>query len=370
MFWVVFLALLCVALFAVCASLGVYTLTLERKVKDADEGRRNGREANPYDTYGDVKVKMPSSFDTHEQLVVTPEGAEVTEREPDALVNCSAGQKIPPRMFQSYSTSELPYRMAKAVEGLTRMHAGMAYEFYDDKGMYKWLGEHCTPRVLEAVQAVKPGAYKCDIFRLAKLYVDGGWYFDIYFDSLEDGHTTTGMFHNLAEYAEDTELVLVEDRPSEYPWGVYQAMLGAKPKHPVLGYVLDRIVDDVLNRVRPDTALGLTGPMAFGRYMREFLVREQRHAPRHLRAGKHLSKTVVHWLEDKQYTLMNGTTNQPMMRTKYMGFRHDQTPGLHYGVMFLNGDLYDETSRPAVSSKRPAAPGRVNRSEVEARLVR
>lgn len=353
---VILLALLIVALVAGVVTLCVCTL---RKPHNDTVERRNGKEANQHDLNASVTVTMPTTVKEGERLTVRPSGVQIRQRPMSTPVRgCPL---IPRRMFQSYKTSALPYRMAKSVEGMLSMHEEMLYEFYDDDNMYKWLEEHCTDRVVEAVKSVKPGAYKCDIFRLAKLYKDGGWYFDIFFDSMAE--ESAESCHRLADYPDDTDLVLVEDRPNEDPWAVYQAMLGAKPKHPLIGYVLDRIVEDVQNRKRPECALSLTGPRAFGKYMREYLTKTGGDVPNRIDAGRTIPHTVIHWLEDYKFELMREDSTQPMMRTKYFGYRQDQPRSTHYGQMFLRGDIYT-TRSPVIPSEA------VRGTTVEARLLK
>ena len=58
-------------------------------------------------------------------------------------------------------------------------NSGWDYRFYSDKDARLFLQTHFPPEVLEAFDALIPGAFKADLFRYCVLFICGGVYADI-----------------------------------------------------------------------------------------------------------------------------------------------------------------------------------------------
>jgi mannosyltransferase OCH1-like enzyme len=59
------------------------------------------------------------------------------------------------------------------------VHSGWEYKFYSDAQAVDFLSIHFPPEVLEAYNALIPGAFKADLFRYCVLLIHGGFYADI-----------------------------------------------------------------------------------------------------------------------------------------------------------------------------------------------
>ena len=57
--------------------------------------------------------------------------------------------------------------------------SGWDYRFYDDKSSVEFLQTHFPPEVIEAYDALIPGAFKADLFRYCVLLIYGGVYVDV-----------------------------------------------------------------------------------------------------------------------------------------------------------------------------------------------
>ena len=115
---------------------------------------------------------------TTENLVPPPVVAEWTvtlpqySRDPERLI---------PRMVHQTWMEELE---AERYPNMSRMaqsfrKAGWEYHFWSDDDATTFLQTHFPPPVLEAYLALKPGAFKADLFRYCVLLIMGGVYADV-----------------------------------------------------------------------------------------------------------------------------------------------------------------------------------------------
>lgn len=58
-------------------------------------------------------------------------------------------------------------------------NSGWEYRFYDDNAITKFLSTYFPPEIIQAFDAVIPGAFKADIFRYCVLLIHGGVYADV-----------------------------------------------------------------------------------------------------------------------------------------------------------------------------------------------
>lgn len=67
--------------------------------------------------------------------------------------------------------------MSRLVESW--QNSGWEYKFYDDDAITEFLSTHFPPEILEAFDAITPGAFKADLFRYCVLLIYGGIYADV-----------------------------------------------------------------------------------------------------------------------------------------------------------------------------------------------
>lgn len=87
---------------------------------------------------------------------------------------------VPRIIHQTYFeelTKEKYPNMSRLVESLKR--SGWDYRFYSDDDARNFLSTHFPAEVREAYDALRPGAFKADLFRYCALLIHGGAYFDV-----------------------------------------------------------------------------------------------------------------------------------------------------------------------------------------------
>ena len=158
---------------------------------------------------------------------------------------------IPKVIYQSWKTKKLPEYAQKNAELLKKLNPEYEYVLYDDNDCRKFLLDNFGKNYLNAFDALIPGAYKCDFWRYAILYVKGGVYMDIDLTPLVPFST---ILPNTAE------LVSVTDRHvNGYP-GIYQAFIATIPQHPIMLNCLQFTFSNIVNRIELSHNLSITGP--------------------------------------------------------------------------------------------------------------
>lgn len=164
---------------------------------------------------------------------------------------CPAPTSIPPILIQTYKRP-IPPPMRAAMDTWPKHNPWLRTRFYDDEACVSFLRKFFPPRVLNAYAALRPPAFRADLFRYAALYVHGGFYADAPMVCNEP----------LPDMMRHAPAVAVLD---DFPRAVYNAFLGLPPGHPVAARALLRAVANVEARKQPKTTskmrcIDVTGP--------------------------------------------------------------------------------------------------------------
>jgi tetratricopeptide (TPR) repeat protein len=154
--------------------------------------------------------------------------------------------RIPPRLGQYWDSASPPVDVARLMESWRAAHPRHAWRLFDDAAARVFLAAHYEPSVLLAYARAQAVAQRADLFRLAWLYVSGGFWLDADDRCLQplDGFVPP-----------QAELALVQEE-----FGTAgNNFIGAVPRHPVIGAALAMGVDAV-NRGDADLLWLSTGP--------------------------------------------------------------------------------------------------------------
>lgn len=121
--------------------------------------------------------------------------------------------------------------------------SGWDYRFYKDEDCVLYVQQNYPRRFVDAYDAVLPGAFKADLFRLLVLFKDGGVYSDI--DVQLD--VDLDMF-----ITNDLSFFVPRDVPLDYwpnsNYCLWNGLLGAAPGHPIVAKAIEDVVTTILNR--------------------------------------------------------------------------------------------------------------------------
>ncbi len=169
---------------------------------------------------------------------------------------------IPRKIFQTWESSEVTPSTFQAANAWVTHNSNWEYNFYNEIERRGFIKNNFSISVLNAYDALIPGAYKADLWRYCILYVYGGVYADIKIipcTSLDD----------ILEL--DTEFTSAKERHGSHhlKGAIWNTFICSKPQHPFLKRSIDKIVDNVVRNDYGKNALYPTGPFLLGNAINE-----------------------------------------------------------------------------------------------------
>jgi hypothetical protein len=165
---------------------------------------------------------------------------------------------IPKKIYQSWKTKTLPEKMGKLVERTKQMNPEYDYELWDDADCRKFLLDNFGQNYADAFDILIPGAFKCDFWRYAVLYINGGIYMDL-------DMTPEIPFREILR--DNDEFVSIVDMKAVFRprCAIYQAFIACRPKHPVMLASLQIAFNNIVTRrYEVFENLSITGPVVVG----------------------------------------------------------------------------------------------------------
>lgn len=166
------------------------------------------------------------------ELIVTPPAY---HRDPSRLIPRIVHQT----WFEKLSVDKYP-NLSRLVESFRR--SGWEYKFYSDEDAQNFLSTHFPAEVREAYDALRPGAFKADLFRYCVLLIYGGVYADV--DILLESTLDYSV-------ADDVGFMVPVDEPGspvDKRMCLWNGLIAAAPAHPFLLQVIETVVNQVRNR--------------------------------------------------------------------------------------------------------------------------
>jgi hypothetical protein len=121
--------------------------------------------------------------------------------------------------------------------------SGWDYRFYTDATARVYIQEHYPDRFVEAYDAILPGAFKADLFRLCVLLKEGGIYADI--DVQLDVNLDSFLTNNLSFFVPRDVAI---DHWPRANYCLWNGLLGAAPGHPIIARAVEDLMNRILNR--------------------------------------------------------------------------------------------------------------------------
>lgn len=172
------------------------------------------------------------------------------EQPPFNYIGKTYNSVIPLKIFQTWSSSELPPKMKECVDELKRLNPEFEYHFFNDTDRENFIKENFDFDVLYAYRKLIPGAYRADLFRYCVLYIHGGIYLDIKFKPFKG--------FKFIELTEKEHFCW--DLP-ESNYGISNGLMVAKPGNTYLLNAIKKVVYNVKNNFYGNSCLAVTGPL-------------------------------------------------------------------------------------------------------------
>ena len=205
--------------------------------------------------------------------------------------------------------------MQQNLDRLRQLNPEFSFHLYTDEDCLTFIQKHFTSDVADAFQALLPGAYKADLWRLCILYVYGGYYMDIKLSPLKK--------FRLIELSENEHYVL--DRPKQ-SLHIYNALMVCKANNPFLFQCIRQIVHHVDIKYYGNSTLSPTGPELLGR----------------IAASYKLNIDLVYPMAYPDHIMYKGVLilrNYPLYRNEQL--QHERlVQRKHYSTAWFNHEVY------------------------------
>lgn len=228
---------------------------------------------------------------------------------------------IPKNVFLTWETKNLPPKMKNSVNKLKKENSEFTYYFYDKDQRRDYISKNFDKEVLNAYDALIPGAYKADLWRYCILYKIGGIYLDIKLCTI-NGFKLINLTDK-EYFARD----IVESGH-----GVINGLLVCMPRNEKMLKCINQIVVNVKNKYYGKNSLEPTGPMLLVKQFNENELKNFENM--HLSIDKCPTKCII-------------LNNTPILEY-YKGYQEDknelflQNNTKEYGELWKNREIYDE----------------------------
>jgi len=173
------------------------------------------------------------------------------------LVITNTQINIPNDIYQVWHSKNIPSKMQKCIAKLKDENPEFNFHLYDEDSCRTFIKTHFDKDVLEAYNLLVPSAYKADLWRYCVLYINGGIYLDVKYES-KNGF----KFIQLV----DKEYFVLE-RPGFWKkdhFGIYNGLIITKQSNRILHECIKEIVKNVKNKYYGINSLYPTGPGLVG----------------------------------------------------------------------------------------------------------
>uniref|UniRef100_A0A6C0K513 Glycosyltransferase n=1 Tax=viral metagenome TaxID=1070528 RepID=A0A6C0K513_9ZZZZ len=240
---------------------------------------------------------------------------------------------VPLVIYQSWKSHEVPKEMRDNILRLLETNPEFDYYLYSDEECAAFIADNYDKDVLAAFHALKPGAFKSDLWRYCILYKLGGVYLDIKYYSTVP----------LIGVIDENPTVFVKDSTA---WrvtydifgagSIYNGFMISPPKNEVFKLCIDEIVESCKHRLYRKNVLDITGPSLLGRilknkYSSEYIQSLQFSYYEHL-----ITTTRYAYITYKNKHILK---QYEVYRNEQDGmFKKDSSK--HYFILYAKGDVY------------------------------
>jgi inositol phosphorylceramide mannosyltransferase catalytic subunit len=168
--------------------------------------------------------------------------------------------EIPAILHQTWRTTELPSPFAEWRAGWIANHPDWSHRFYSDAAIRRVISDR-APQWLQTFETLPRMIQRVDFFRYLILYLDGGLYADIDMicylpcDPLLKGASCVLSIENYLGKYFQTKFGY------QQPWQLANFVLAARPNHPFLAALLEKIARLAATPIPNDDCVeDITGP--------------------------------------------------------------------------------------------------------------
>jgi hypothetical protein len=181
---------------------------------------------------------------------------------------------VPLVIYESWKSHEVPKGMRNNILRLLETNPEFDYYLYSDEECAAFISDNYDDEVLAAFHALKPGAYKSDLWRYCILYKLGGVYLDIKY------YSTVPLIRIIDEnptvFVRDADSYSVQIPAGDFSFQtcLYNGFIVSPPKNEIFKLCIDEIVESCKKRLYRRNNLDVTGPCLLGRIIQQVYTSE------------------------------------------------------------------------------------------------
>lgn len=248
-----------------------------------------------------------------------------------AFIKSEVTQKIPKKIYQVWLQAEkdelgelqVPEDMKPVIESWKKLNPDYEYELFNEEKIKTFLKDNFPPIYLQTYNLLLPRAFRADFWRYCILYKYGGVYSD----------SKMTLLKPLSQIIRSNDEFVICNDGGDL---IAIAFMAFPPKHPLLEHVIYQIINNVTQRYKTDSPLGLTGPLLFGRIFKLYVG---------------ISGPISHGFTDQyqilKFTSKDGyfydTNNVKIIKYLYETYKkNDNQEWNHYPTLWSNDILFDD----------------------------
>jgi mannosyltransferase OCH1-like enzyme len=234
---------------------------------------------------------------------------------------------VPLVIYESWKSHEVPKGMRDNILRLLETNPEFDYYLYSDEECAAFIADNYDKDVLTAFHALKPGAYKSDLWRYCVLYKFGGIYMDI------KCYSTVPLINIIDE----NPTVFVKDEGAPWVTGdffgqmcLYNGFMISPAKNEVFKLCIDEIVESCKNRLYRNNVFDITGPCLLGRIV------ERKHSREYMEKLQFVFNPFSDIISYKDTVILR----------QYDSYREEQSrmfkknENKHYYVLYKSENIY------------------------------
>jgi DNA-binding ferritin-like protein (Dps family) len=249
-----------------------------------------------------------------------------------------ATKQIPKYLFRtaSFTVKNMPRAVKDVLNKSARNNPGYTVVYADDVACDAFIAAN-YPEYFSDYDALIPGAFRADVWRMLVLYKYGGIYNDI-------GHEY--LVPISAAITDEDEFVTVAETGGFV--GIHNALLAAYPRHPLIKHMIETVMKFVSRRLWGRHCLDVTGPLRLGVAYRSFM-NEIEKVSEFITPGRYTKNghRVTFFILSNNF-IKDGDTQKSLLTRKFYNYHtimYSRRKVKYYAELYNEGRLYKDVLR-------------------------
>ena len=204
----------------------------QEKIKLYNENYNNSKYNEDHNLFEDEGIKININFLTS----YLDNNGEKTKKYNKIKNNIN--NEIPLNCYTTWHTKNIPPNMYNNFESLKEKNPELTFHFYDETDCKLFIQQYFDKSVYHAYIKLVPSSYKSDLWRYCVLYVNGGTYIDIKYNTI-NGCKLIDLYNREQFVYDHYKRGTIWEKDE---MGLYTSLIIVKPKNQILFQCIQKIV--------------------------------------------------------------------------------------------------------------------------------